>query len=61
VVGRRTRVAAVPVPYFYDYGYPDYDDIPLYASGYWYYCPYPAGYYPYVQQCSTAWEVVPAG
>lgn len=30
------------------------------ASSYWYYCPQPAGYFPYVQQCSQAWmKVVP--
>jgi hypothetical protein len=32
-----------------------------YASQYWYYCQYPAGYYPYVSQCSTNWQPVPAG
>ncbi len=26
----------------------------------WYYCSNPAGYYPYVSQCSTAWQTVPA-
>ncbi len=29
------------------------------APGYWYYCTDPAGYYPDVQQCGTAWEQVP--
>jgi len=32
-----------------------------YASQYWYYCRNPAGYYPYVTQCSVAWQPVPAG
>jgi len=41
----------------YDYGYPDYG----YASQYWYYCQDPPGYYPYVQQCGTGWQMVPAG
>lgn len=28
----------------------------------WYYCPEPAGYYPYVRQCGTPWlTVVPPG
>jgi hypothetical protein len=27
---------------------------------YWYYCPNPAGYYPYVAQCQTDWQKVPA-
>jgi hypothetical protein len=27
----------------------------------WYYCTNPAGYYPYVTQCSVAWQPVPAG
>jgi hypothetical protein len=30
------------------------------ANQYWYYCSDPAGYYPYVQNCSKAWmQVVP--
>ena len=28
---------------------------------YWYYCQNPAGYYPYVTSCTTAWQPVPAG
>jgi hypothetical protein len=31
------------------------------ASQYWYYCSSPAGYYPYVNQCSVSWQTVPAG
>ena len=27
---------------------------------YWYYCPNPPGYYPYVPQCLTGWQPVPA-
>ena len=26
----------------------------------WYYCASPPGYYPYVPQCATAWQMVPA-
>jgi hypothetical protein len=26
----------------------------------WYYCGYPAGYYPFVHACPTGWRVVPA-
>ena len=44
--------------YYPDYGY--YDDSQLYASQYWYYCSDPAGYYPYVMQCSADWQPVPA-
>jgi hypothetical protein len=30
------------------------------ATSYWYYCTQPAGYFPYVQDCSQAWmKVVP--
>lgn len=30
------------------------------ADSYWYYCPQPAGYYPYVKDCSQPWmKVVP--
>ena len=27
---------------------------------YWYYCTNPAGYYPYVGRCASAWQAVPA-
>ncbi|MCX7155792.1 MAG: hypothetical protein NTW45_05030 [Rhodocyclales bacterium] len=27
---------------------------------YWYYCPNPAGYYPYVVRCAVNWQRVPA-
>ena len=30
------------------------------APQYWYYCPNPPGYYPYVPQCWTDWQRVPA-
>ena len=34
---------------------------PAQAPVYWYYCPNPQGYYPYVQQCPTGWmQVVPS-
>ena len=29
-----------------------------YPSGYWYYCNYPEGYYPYVKQCPNGWRQV---
>jgi hypothetical protein len=47
---------------YYDQGYADYSPYGYsqpYASQYWYYCQNPAGYYPYVQQCSTGWQTVP--
>lgn len=28
------------------------------AEGYWYYCNDPAGYYPYVKDCSSGWQPV---
>jgi hypothetical protein len=42
-------------PYYgdYDYGQP-------YPAQTWYYCSNPAGYYPYVTQCYTGWQAVPA-
>jgi hypothetical protein len=56
-------------PYGSDY-YPDYgyysSSQPSYGSGQpstpqnWYYCSDPAGYYPYVTQCNTGWQTVPA-
>jgi hypothetical protein len=30
------------------------------VTPYWYYCPNPPGYYPYVPQCLTGWQPVPA-
>ena len=36
--------------YMDEYGPPAY---------YWYYCENPAGYYPYVQNCSGEWQAVP--
>ena len=53
--------------YFYDapvYPYPGYvSDYYVEDYGapgqYWYYCPSPAGYYPYVQRCSAPWQPVP--
>jgi hypothetical protein len=48
-------------PYGWDY-YPDYsyDYSQPYYSQTWYYCSDPAGYYPYVTQCNTGWQTVPA-
>jgi hypothetical protein len=47
-------------PYLYDdlggYG----SSQPAASTGYWYYCQNPAGYYPNVTQCSSAWQPVPA-
>ncbi len=46
------------------YGYPDYgyyDYGQPYPTQTWYYCSDPAGYYPYVTQCNTGWQPVPAG
>jgi hypothetical protein len=40
-----------------DYGYYGYSQP---ASQNWYYCSDPAGYYPYVAQCNTGWQAVPA-
>ena len=44
--------------YYPDYGYYDYSQ--PYSSQTWYYCSNPAGYYPYVTQCNTGWQTVPA-
>jgi hypothetical protein len=40
-----------------DYGYSGYSQP---SSQNWYYCSDPAGYYPYVAQCNTGWQAVPA-
>jgi hypothetical protein len=44
--------------YYPDSGYYDYSQ--PYSSQTWYYCSDPAGYYPYVAQCNTGWQTVPA-
>ncbi len=52
--------------YPYDYGwdaYPDYGYYGYtqpYTAQTWYYCSDPVGYYPYVTQCNTGWQTVPA-
>jgi hypothetical protein len=47
-----------------EYGYYPYDNYygqsEYSSSASWYYCSDPAGYYPYVTQCNTNWQVVPA-
>jgi hypothetical protein len=50
-----------PYPYGWDY-YPSYGYDPgqYGTSPNWYYCSDPAGYYPYVTQCTTGWQAVPA-
>jgi hypothetical protein len=51
---------------YYPYGWDYYPDYGYYSSGQpsasqnWYYCSDPAGYYPYVTQCNTGWQTVPA-
>ena len=49
-------------PYGWDYS-PDYSYFGYsqpYSPQTWYYCWDPAGYYPYVTQCNTGWQAVPA-
>ncbi len=56
-------------PYSHGYGHSHYPretviierEPPVYvekAKDYWYYCPSPAGYYPYVQNCPQQWVTV---
>jgi hypothetical protein len=47
-------------PYYGYYDYGDYGDYGQPYSQTWYYCSDPAGYYPYVSQCNTSWQTVPA-
>jgi hypothetical protein len=54
--------------YFYPqpiYPYPDPYRPPVVAAPppgpVYYYCPGPRGYYPYIPNCPTGWQVVPAG
>jgi len=48
------------------WGPPGVSSSPVYVqpapATYWYYCPNPQGYYPYVQQCPAGWmTVIPPG
>jgi hypothetical protein len=45
---------------YYTYPWWGYDNSQPYASQTWYYCSNPSGYYPYVAQCDTGWQTVPA-
>ncbi len=48
-------------PYAVGWDNYDYDNYSQpYANQTWYYCSDPAGYYPYVTQCNTSWQAVPA-
>ena len=50
--------AVVQQPYDDTYAQPSRQPV---ATGYWYYCPNPQGYYPYVKRCPTGWmKVVPS-
>jgi hypothetical protein len=55
-----------PSWYFYPapvYPYPNPYVPPVVVAprpNYWYYCPNPPGYYPYVPACPTPWQAVPA-
>ena len=41
---------------------PSYVEQAPVPPSYWYYCADPAGYYPYIQQCNSAWmPVTPQG
>jgi hypothetical protein len=44
--------------YYPYYGYYDYGQPP--SSQTWYCCSDPEGYYPYIAQCNTGWQTVPA-
>jgi hypothetical protein len=65
-----------PYPYAYPYPYPYYSTPPAVIQqapqeyiqqgsappqqSYWYYCPNPQGYYPYIKECPSGWlQVVP--
>lgn len=49
-----------PQPVYYVERNPISSTAPL-PSGWWYYCPNPAGYYPYVQSCTLPWQPVEPG
>ena len=46
-----------PPPTYFNQEPPAYIDQ---AQSFWYYCPNPSGYYPYIQSCPEPWQHVPA-
>ena len=57
-------VGSVSVPYYYYPSAPPYVDLDPPAdayrdlNGFYYWCPYPSGYYPYQPDCSMGWRLV---
>ena len=51
-------VAAPPSPPVYIEKGGEPSAVPAPASSYWYYCPNPQGYYPYITECQAAWLTV---
>jgi hypothetical protein len=43
----------------YTPNYPSYEPYEPYTANPSYYCDYPPGYYPYVQNCTYPWRAVP--
>lgn len=57
-------IGVATAPLLYGWGdYPSYGDdaVPAPYAGSGYYCQSPAGYYPYVTQCLSGWQVAPGG
>lgn len=50
-------VAVQPPPVYIERGADAYGPPPQ-AANYWYYCPNPQGYYPYINQCPGGWMTV---
>ena len=51
-------VAVQPSPQVYIEKGGETSGQPAPSSNYWYYCPNPQGYYPYVKECQTGWMTV---
>lgn len=49
-----------PVDLPYDYAAPPVGTNVPPPPSYWFYCPDTRSYYPYVQQCASAWQKIPA-
>jgi len=50
--------AVQPAPQVYIEKGGEVADAPAQATNYWYYCPNPQGYYPYVKECPSGWMTV---
>ena len=52
--------AVAPSPGYAQQGYPQAAQAPAQPQGDWYFCPASNAYYPYLRECPSGWQRVPA-